>query len=98
MGGDYAPGAIIEGVGEALDLLGKDVNLLVVGIQEQVERELSRIGKLGDPRLEVVHAPEVVKMDDSPAAVTRSKRKSSINVAVDLVKAGTFSNCVRCRE
>jgi glycerol-3-phosphate acyltransferase PlsX len=89
MGGDFAPRAIIEGVGEALDRLGdRELNLLVTGIREQVESELSRIGKLGDPRLEVVHAPEVVRMDDSPAAAIRSKRKSSINVAVELVKHG----------
>ncbi|HSH74256.1 MAG TPA: phosphate acyltransferase PlsX [Longimicrobiales bacterium] len=88
MGGDFAPRAIVEGIGEALDRGYPDLKVFVVGQREKVEAELTRIGKLGDPRVEVVEAPEVIGMEESPASGVRSKRRSSINVAVDLVKSG----------
>ncbi len=88
MGGDYAPQVVIDGIGEWLDRHPGEATLCVVGDEAQVRAELRRIGKEGHPRLDVVHAPEVIRMDDSPAAAVRSKRRSSINVAVDLVKQG----------
>ncbi|MBN2452174.1 MAG: phosphate acyltransferase PlsX [Lentisphaeria bacterium] len=89
MGGDYAPRAIVEGVGQWLTSGTQDVRLLLVGDETQVGEELRRVGVRDDPRVSVVHAPEVVRMEDSPATAIRTKRKSSINVAVDLVKSGS---------
>ncbi len=86
MGGDHAPRAVIEGVGEALDAFGDAYKLFLVGHQDVLQSELARIGKLDDPRLEIIQAEEVVHMHEAPAAAMRSKRNSSINVAVDLVK------------
>ena len=41
MGGDYAPGAIIDGVGMTLDRYGKAFKLLLVGDQKRMEAELT---------------------------------------------------------
>ena len=88
MGGDHAPRALIEGVSETLAASPGTYHLLLVGDRSCVEAELSRVGRLGDDSVTVVHAEEVVHMDEAPAAAVRSKRRSSISVAVDLVKAG----------
>ena len=91
MGGDYAPGAIIDGVGMTLDRYGKAFKLLLVGDQKRMEAELKRVGILGDPRLELVHASQVVEMGDHPVSAVRQKRDSSINVAMNLVRVGRAS-------
>lgn len=88
MGGDYAPRVVIDGVGEWLDRHPGGVTLFLVGDEAQVRAELERIGKAADSRVTVVHAPDIIRMDEAPAAAVRTKRRSSINVAVDLVKQG----------
>ncbi|NLG15294.1 MAG: phosphate acyltransferase PlsX [Lentisphaerae bacterium] len=88
MGGDYAPSSIVDGVGLCLDAHGDAFRILIVGDKEKIEMELRRIGKFGDPRVEVVHASQVVEMDDHPVSAVRSKRDSSINVAMNLVREG----------
>ena len=96
MGGDFAPCAVIEGVAEALagDSVPDPFSILLVGDESVLNRELSRVGIAGDPHLEVVHASEVVGMADAPASAMRTKRNSSINVAVDLVKQGRARSVV----
>lgn len=89
MGGDFAPRAIVEGVGQALDgSLPWISKILLVGDQVRLQSELERLGLTGDARVELVHADQVVGMEESPATAVRSKRRASINVAVDLVKQG----------
>ena len=86
MGGDKAPGAIIDGVGEALDMFGERYRLFLVGPQDVIAREMGRIGKKNDPRVIVVNATQVVTMEDHPVSALRSKRDSSISVCMDLVR------------
>lgn len=87
MGGDNAPQAIMDGVGMALAAgLPSGFQLALVGQEEVVRGELQRIGFSGDPRIEIVHASQVVGMDESAAAAIRSKRDSSLNVAAEMVK------------
>jgi len=88
MGGDYAPRAVVEGVGETLDRSADTCKLLLVGDPQQLEAELTRIGRLGDPRIEVVSASQVIGMDEAPASAIRAKRDSSISVAVRLAREG----------
>ena len=64
-----------------------DARLLLVGRQSEIETHLARAGDVRD-RLEVVHADEVVGMDESPATALRAKRNSSMRVAINLVKDG----------
>jgi len=64
-----------------------DVHLLLVGRQPDIE---ARLGTAGDvrSRIEIVHADEVVGMDDPPAQALRGKRNSSMRLAVNQVKDG----------
>jgi glycerol-3-phosphate acyltransferase PlsX len=84
MGGDNAPAAIVAGGLEAL-AVDADVELILVGREADVERELA--GKNRD-RLSVVNATEVVGMDEHPATAVRAKKDSSMNVAARLVADG----------
>lgn len=85
MGGDHAPRAEVEGAILAARELG--VRVLLVGQQEAVEHELSKHAHRGLP-LEVVHASEVIAMDESPMMAFRKKKDSSVHVAARLVKNG----------
>ena len=86
MGGDYAPGAIIEGVASALETLDKSFRYLLVGNQDVIGRGLKSLGISGDSRIDIVHAEEVIGMDEHPVSAVRHKLHASINVAADLVK------------
>jgi glycerol-3-phosphate acyltransferase PlsX len=85
MGGDNAPGAIVEGAVMAARQLG--VRVALVGQTDAIERELTRLA----PRPEtimVVDAPEVIEMDESPAQAARQKKQSSIVVGLRMLKQG----------
>jgi glycerol-3-phosphate acyltransferase PlsX len=64
-----------------------DAHLLLVGGQAEIEASLSGAADVR-ARLEIIHADEVVGMDDPPAQALRSKRNSSMRIAVNLVKDG----------
>ncbi|NLF94025.1 MAG: phosphate acyltransferase PlsX [Oligosphaeraceae bacterium] len=89
MGGDNAPGNILEGVCEALDHYGDTYHLHLVGDADQISAGLSRLGKLGDARLTVVPTTAVIEMGEHPAMAIRGKPQASICVAADLVKKKT---------
>ncbi len=85
MGGDHAPGVVVAGaVAEARE---RGTALILVGIEEQVRAELAKHGDTSGLPIEVVHASEVVAMDEHTMAV-RAKRDSSLMVGMRLVKEG----------
>lgn len=90
MGGDNAPAVEVEGALQAArDLRTK---IILVGQEEKIRAELVRIG-IPYPRekrlhIEIVHASEVITMDDPVATSVRRKRDSSIRVAARLVREG----------
>ncbi len=76
MGGDYAPREIVRGVVEALPALnGHEV--VLVGDQQAIQAELSRLPPYDGP-LSIVHAAEVIGMNESPVEAVRTKKDSSI--------------------
>lgn len=83
MGGDEAPGVVVEGALLAATELA--VEIVLVGQKEVVEQELARYPS--HPPIEVMPASQVVSMSESPSA-TLKKRDSSIMVAFDLVQQG----------
>jgi glycerol-3-phosphate acyltransferase PlsX len=82
MGSDRAPSPEVAGALRAVR--EGDVDVVLVGDRARLEPALEG----GDPRIEVVHASEVVTMHDHPGQAFRHKPDSSMRVAVDLVAAG----------
>jgi glycerol-3-phosphate acyltransferase PlsX len=94
MGGDIGPSVNVEGAVAAVR--EDDQRVVLVGDEATVRAELDRIGGadlIGD-RLSVRHAPEMIEMDEKPAAAVRKKKGSSMRVACDLVKAGEAAGAV----
>jgi len=89
MGGDHGPGVIIAGIKLALRSSGAAgiEQLWLVGDQLQIKTEMERCA-LRDDRLQVLHASEVLTMEDKPVEGLRRKRDCSINRAIELVKDG----------
>ncbi|MCK4315266.1 MAG: phosphate--acyl-ACP acyltransferase, partial [Anaerolineae bacterium] len=61
--------------------------IILVGREEQIRQELARHDTAG-LRLEIVHAPQVIEMDDEPARAARVKKDSSMHVGMNLVRDG----------
>lgn len=85
MGGDLAPKVTVEGAVLAARDFGAEV--ILVGVRETLERELAIHDTAGLP-IRIVHAPEVVSMDDSPLESILGKPLSSIHVGLEMVKHG----------
>lgn len=86
MGGDFAPREIVAGALLAARQLPYVDEMILVGHEQQIEQELAKSKEPRPASIRVVHATEVVGMDESPANAVRRKKDSSIARAVDLVK------------
>jgi glycerol-3-phosphate acyltransferase PlsX len=88
MGGDHAPGVVIDGAVAAV----KEYNsqIILVGDESKIKEHLVRNKYKGD-RISIQHANEVIEMHESPATSVRRKRNSSIVVGINLVKEGQAS-------
>lgn len=85
MGGDGAPRTAVEGA--LLAVQQDSTPVLLVGREPELRRELERWG--GPPSgLELIHAEEVVGMEESAVTPLRRKRNSSLTVCAELVKSG----------
>jgi glycerol-3-phosphate acyltransferase PlsX len=85
MGGDRAPEVAVEGAVWAAREYG--VQVLLVGQQELLARELAKHETSG-LELPIVHASEVIGMEDEPAIAAKTKQDSSMIVGMNLIKAG----------
>jgi glycerol-3-phosphate acyltransferase PlsX len=93
MGGDHGPRVTIPA---ALDLLKLDskIKIILVGLTDAIEAELSANKAKVGSRLSIHHASELVLMDESPQSALKNKKDSSMRVAINLVKSGDASACV----
>ncbi len=86
MGGDHAPREIVRG---ALDYAASSTDeIILVGDVPRLEREIAEHTQTLPANVRLVDAPEVVGMGEHPATALRTKRRSSIVVATDLVRNG----------
>lgn len=85
MGGDHGCGVVVEGARLALKHFPVISRLLLVGDQAAI-RAAAGPAIHDDPRIEVVHASEVLSMDDKPLVALRRKKDCSVLRAVELLK------------
>src|SRR5579883_3563 len=92
MGSDRAPKPEIEGAIQAARHF--DVRVLLVGPEDIVRAELQRHPAAALLPIEVVHASEVITMEDKAVQAVRAKRDSSMRVGVRLVRDGRATGFV----
>lgn len=86
MGGDRAPGAVIEGALVAARRLG--ISLLLVGPEDVLRGSLEEQPLHRRLDVQIRHAPDIVAMEESPMVALRRKPRSSIRVAAEAVARG----------
>ncbi len=93
MGGDHGPSVVVPAALSIIKELN-DLDLILVGDQQVLQDALKNHGAEIGPRLQIKHASQVVAMDEAPSSAMRSKKDSSMRVAINLVQDGTASACV----
>jgi len=93
MGGDHGPSVTVPA---AISFANREpeAELVLVGLEEQIRAELKKHKAQSHPRLSVLHAEEVITMDDSVETALRRKKKSSMRIAIELVKDERVRACV----
>lgn len=93
MGGDHGCAVTVPA---AVSFVNREpgAELILVGREEAIRAELKKQRALDHPRLSIIHAEEVVAMDDPVEVALRRKKDSSMRVAVSLVKDGRAHACV----
>jgi glycerol-3-phosphate acyltransferase PlsX len=93
MGGDYGLDVVIPACIRATKRYPY-LKLTLVGVQDKINSHLKKQGVLSSKQLSIVHASEVVGMDELPSHALRNKKDSSMRVAINLVKEGKADACV----
>jgi len=86
MGGDHAPRELVAG---AVEAVRKDATLeaLLVGREDEIRAELDQLGEI-PAGISIIHATEVVSMNDKPVEAIKARPDSSILRALQLVAKG----------
>ncbi|MFQ5747843.1 MAG: phosphate acyltransferase PlsX [Planctomycetota bacterium] len=92
LGGDHAPGEILEGVAWALEAGFPAEKLLLVGPETCIRASLGRAGIRDLP--EVIHTEEVVAASEPPVEALRRKPRASVNLCIQAVRTGKASGMV----
>jgi glycerol-3-phosphate acyltransferase PlsX len=87
MGGDHGCGVAVKGVKLALEADSRITSVLLVGQEDKIRPKFAEVG-LTDSRAIIVHASEVLTMDDHPVEGIRKKKDSSLVRAIELVREG----------
>ena len=87
MGGDHGAGIVIDGVKLALQANPAISEIHLVGQQSEIEVGLKR-SRCKDSRVRIVHASEVITMEDKPLDAVRKKKDCSMVRAMELVRDG----------
>ncbi len=86
MGGDDAPGVVVQGALQALKESSSSLNLLLLGDEQAIQHELDGFSS---SRLAIHHTTQVVDMEDRGSKVIKTKPDSSLVKGIQLVKAGS---------
>ena len=87
MGGDLGCEVVIDGIMQALRKCKQIEEIQIVGDELAINQSLDRLENI-ESRFKVIHASEVLLMEDKPVEGLRKKKNCSLAVAMDLVKTG----------
>jgi glycerol-3-phosphate acyltransferase PlsX len=93
MGGDHAPGPIVAGAIDAVRARS-DLIVNIVGPQEVVEAELAKFPDAPLDRMPIVHASQIIGMEEKPVEAMRKKRDNSIARCWALMASGEVNAVV----
>jgi glycerol-3-phosphate acyltransferase PlsX len=87
MGGDFAPLEAIKGVGLFLSTSKQQIKLILIGNEEKIKPLLNTY-KIAAESIQVVHAPQVIEMNEHPTKALKEKQQSSIAVGFNMLATG----------
>lgn len=93
MGGDHGPSVTVPASLQAIKDNAR-LRLILVGLEDELKAEFARQGAEPSERLSIHHASQQVDMCELPSVAMRSKKDSSMRVAINLVKKGEAQACV----
>ncbi len=88
MGGDHAPGEIVKGSLEAVKEYG--IHITLTGDSQRLEQELRNL-KAPMDSFTIVHASQLITMEESPVAAIRRKKDSSMVRAMEMIREDSNS-------
>lgn len=93
MGGDHGLSIVIPA---CISIVRQypNLKLLLVGDRDQINQHLQTNNATDQNQFSIVHASEVVAMNELPSHAVRTKKDSSMRVAINLVKEGKADACV----
>jgi glycerol-3-phosphate acyltransferase PlsX len=91
MGGERGPEEMVAGAIQAVE--ESDLDVALIGDENVLNRILQN-QHFVSPRLHIVHASQVVSMDESPFEAIRKKKDSSISKAFEQIKNGKADGVV----
>ena len=87
MGGDYAPRETVKGAVLAAKEYTEDSDIILIGDKDAIRDRLSH-EKTTFPDMEIINAPDLIQMHESPAKAIKNKPNSSISIGTKLQKSG----------
>jgi phosphate acyltransferase len=87
MGGDHAPAEAVKGAAEFLTANPEGVHLVLIGDEAKLNPLLAAYD-LPQQSYSVVHAPQVIEMNEHPTKALKEKKESSIALGFQLLAAG----------
>ena len=89
MGGDFAPLEAVKGAAEFLTTASADIQLTLIGDEAQIQLHL-RDHPISTEKYHIVHAPQVIEMNEHPTKALKEKQDSSIAKGFQLLAAGNI--------
>ena len=93
MGGDHGIKVTVPASVQILQQFPQ-INIILVGKETDIKKSLLKLKAAHHPRISILNALESVEMDENPQSALKNKKKSSMRLAIDLVKNNKASACV----
>lgn len=87
MGGDFAPLEAVKGAAEFLKNSDADIHLTLVGDNEKIQTHIAD-HPLPAGKYSIVHADQVIEMNEHPTKALKEKQRSSIAIGFQLLVSG----------